>query len=73
MEQVRTHIDNEAFAVALSLKPQTLRAAVCRHGHYFGFVPGKMPNGRLIWRIEDRDALLRGETGPLLRDEPLAA
>lgn len=39
----------EQLAQILHLKPQSLRAAICRDGHYFGLVPRKMPNGRLIW------------------------
>jgi hypothetical protein len=58
------HLTTEEFAFSLGLRPQTLRASVSRHGNYFGFPPVKLPNGRLIWRIADRDALLRGETGP---------
>jgi hypothetical protein len=30
-------------------KPQSLRSAICRHGHYYGVRPQKMPNGLLAW------------------------
>lgn len=42
-------ITNPSLARKLELRPQSLVAAVCRHGHYFGLVPTKMPNGRLMW------------------------
>jgi hypothetical protein len=42
-------ISTEELAGLLRLKPQSLRAALCRDGHYFGLRPRKMPNGRLLW------------------------
>ena len=33
----------------LGLKPGTLLSALCRKGSYFGLVPTKLPNGRLLW------------------------
>ena len=42
-------ISTEELAALLRLKPQSLRAALCRDGHYFGLRPRKMPNGRLLW------------------------
>lgn len=42
-------ISTEELAALLRLKPQSLRAALCRDGHYFGVRPRKLPNGRLLW------------------------
>lgn len=42
-------ISTEELAQQLRLRPQSLRAALCRDGHYFGLRPRKMPNGRLLW------------------------
>lgn len=42
-------ITTEQLAGQLHLKPQSLRAALCRDGHYFGVRPRKLPNGRLLW------------------------
>jgi len=39
----------ETLARRLGLRPQTLRAAICRSGHYYGLRPTKLPNGRLLW------------------------
>lgn len=39
----------ESLAAALGLKPQTLRAALCRDGHYCGVRPTKAPNRFLYW------------------------
>lgn len=50
----------EELARRLGLRPQTLRAALCRNGHYFGLRPVKLPNGRLLWPA-DAFAKLTGE------------
>ena len=42
-------ISTEELAGLLRLKPQSLRAALCRDGSYFGLRPRKLPNGRLLW------------------------
>lgn len=51
----------EEAAAALKVKPQTLRAAVCRDGNYFGVRPQKARNRFLMWEAAEIDALLRGE------------
>ena len=51
----------EEAAAALKVRPQTLRAAVCRDGHYFGVRPQKARNRFLMWEAAEIDALLRGE------------
>lgn len=50
----------EQAAAALHIKPQTLRAALCRDGHYFGIRPVKLPNRMLAWPCEAIDRLLAG-------------
>lgn len=39
----------EEAAALLCHAPQSLRAALCRTGHFLGMVPKKLPNGRLLW------------------------
>jgi hypothetical protein len=53
-----TALTTEALADGLGLKPQTLRAASCRHSHYFGIRPAKSPNGRLLWPAEATERLI---------------
>lgn len=53
-------ISTEVAAPRLSAKPQTMRAALCREGHYLGMVPVKLPNGRLLWDQDEVDALIAG-------------
>lgn len=50
-------ISTEELAGLLRLKPQSLRAALCRDGHYFGLRPRKMPNGRLLWPEDSAERL----------------
>ncbi|HQZ01699.1 MAG TPA: hypothetical protein PKW99_03530 [Thauera sp.] len=51
----------EQAADALHIKPQTLRAALCRDGHYFGIRPVKLPNRMLAWPCEAIARLTAGE------------
>jgi hypothetical protein len=60
----------EALASGLGIKPQTLRAALCRDGHYYGIRPAKLPNGRLLWPA---DAIERLTTGQAAKPEAEAA
>lgn len=56
-------LSTEAAAPRLAVKPQTMRAGFCRHGHYMSMVPVKLPNGRLLWDAAAVDALIAGEAG----------
>lgn len=42
-------LDTEPFADLNGIKPQSVRARVCRFGDYFGIKPLKLANGRLKW------------------------
>ncbi|EPZ16168.1 hypothetical protein M622_03040 [Thauera terpenica 58Eu] len=57
----QTKYSTEQAAAALGIRPQTLRAALCRDGHYFGIRPVKLPNRMLRWPGEAIDRLLTGE------------
>lgn len=37
------------FAKVFHIKPDSLRHRYFKTGSYFGYIPDKMPNGRLIW------------------------
>jgi len=47
--EINTLINTEDFAAERLVKPNTIRSAYCRNGHYQNIVPIKMPNGRLGW------------------------
>ena len=42
-------LDTPNFAAKNMVKPQSVRARVCRFGSYFGIKPHKLANGRLAW------------------------
>lgn len=48
----------ESLADLLHIQPQSIRAAYCRHGHYLGMVPVKLPNRRLLWPADAVAALI---------------
>lgn len=60
------HISTKRAAQRGSIKAQTLRAAYCRYGHYFGIVPIKLPNGRLLWPADFFERLLSVRNGDSL-------
>lgn len=45
----------------LHVQPQTLRAALCRDGHYLGVQPRKLANRLLDWGADEIDGLASGE------------
>lgn len=43
----KTNTDD--FGALNGVKGQSVRVRVCRTGSYFGIVPKKLANGRLLW------------------------
>ncbi|MBC9070949.1 hypothetical protein IAI53_03140 [Thauera sp. CAU 1555] len=58
---VLRNYSTEEAAALLKIRPQTLRAAVCRDGHYAGIRPHKLPSRFLAWPAADVERLLSGE------------
>ena len=56
---LRNYSTDEAAAV-LKVRPQTIRAGLCRDGHYMGLRPSRLPNRRLLWNAAAVDSLLSG-------------
>ncbi len=54
-------LSTEDAARLLLVKPQTMRAAYCRHGSYGGLTPVKLPSRRLLWPADEIERLLAGE------------
>lgn len=66
-----TDLTTEALADRLGIKPQSIRAAVCRTQSYFGLRPIKMPNGRLLWPADAVERLKAGtSTKPVAEAAP---
>lgn len=53
-------LTTEELAAELRNRPQTIRAGLCRNGHYMGMRPIKLPNGHLLWPTAGLDSLLNG-------------
>lgn len=53
----KTGITTEQLAAGLGLQPHSLRVAFCRKGSYFGLVPTKCLNGRLLWPSDSFERL----------------
>lgn len=51
-------LTTEDLAIELCVKPQTIRASLCRSGHYMGMRPLKLPNRRLLWESEKLQSIL---------------
>lgn len=51
MENTETkyELSAEQFASLNQVKPQSVRARLCRTGSYFGIRPLKLANGRTAW------------------------
>lgn len=54
-------LSTEEAAALLKIKPQTLRAALCRDGHYLGARPFKSANRFLLWRGDEIERLAQGQ------------
>lgn len=45
-------VTTNEMAAILRVRPQTIRAGVCRKGHYLGLRPLKLDNRKLLWDVE---------------------
>jgi len=54
-------LSTEELAALGKVVPQSIRAAVCRKGHWLGLRPVKLPNRRLIWDADAAARVLSGE------------
>ena len=57
---IRRNYSTEEAAEILKIRPQTLRAAVCRAGHYFNVRPNKARNRFLLWSADEIERLAAG-------------
>lgn len=55
-------LSTEEAAARLKVKPQTLRAAICRNSHYLGARPIKSANRFLLWDAAEIERLAQGQT-----------
>lgn len=63
-------LSTEESAARLKVKPQTLRAAFCRNGHYLGCRPLKSANRFLLWPADEIERLTQGQTVQAREEAP---
>ncbi|HCN70871.1 MAG TPA: DNA-binding protein [Pusillimonas sp.] len=51
-------ISTKAYAELVGMKPDSLRVALYRSGHWCGIQPVKLPNKRLLWPADSVDQLI---------------
>ncbi len=54
-------LSTEELAACGRVVPQSIRASVCRKGHWNGLRPIKLPSGKLLWDAEEAARVLNGE------------
>jgi len=54
-------ITTDELAGKVRVVPQTIRAGLCRNGHYLGLKPLKLSTGKLLWDADAIERLLNGE------------
>lgn len=53
-------LSTEEVASLAKLRPQSIRASLCRTGHWLGLRPVKLANRRLVWSAADVARILGG-------------
>lgn len=51
-------MNTEQLAEALHLKPQSIRKRFYETGSYYGLIPVKLPNRRLVWPPDSIEILM---------------
>ena len=55
-----SHLTTEEAAARLGMRPQTLRASLCKVGHYLQIRPIKLSNRMLRWPAAEIERVLSG-------------
>lgn len=61
MQFIPKQYSTEEVAIRGKVVPQSIRAAVCRNGHWMGLRPVKLPNRRLLWDADQVNKVLCGQ------------
>lgn len=56
----QNQLTTEALAERIGVKAQSIRAALCRNGNYYGLQPAKLPNRFLLWPADSVERLTKG-------------
>ncbi len=57
METQTRALTTPELANRVGITPESLRVHLCRRGSYFGLVPDRLPNGRLLWPADSLERL----------------
>lgn len=57
---ISTKLSTDELASMAKIMPQSIRASVCRHGHWLGLRPIKLGNRRLLWDATEAAKVLGG-------------
>jgi hypothetical protein len=60
MTQQEIGFTTDELATLYKTKPQSIRWRYSETGSYFGLIPRKLPNGRLIWDGAKAIAMFKG-------------
>jgi len=52
-------INTKQLAALFMVEATSIRTTLSTKGHFWGLVPEKAPNGRLIWDLEKAEALIK--------------
>lgn len=58
--QIHPKLSTDELAAIYKVRPQSIRAAICRHGHWLGLRPIKLANRRLLWDAAEAAEMLNG-------------
>jgi hypothetical protein len=61
LESLRQAIQTATLAKLTNYKPDSIRTALWRNGHFQGIKPIRTPSGRLLWPADAVERLLSGE------------
>lgn len=50
-------LTTEELALQIGMKAESIRARICRKGHFYGLRPIKLPNRRLLWPSDSIERL----------------
>lgn len=53
-------LSTEEVAALAKLRPESIRSALCRAGHWLGLRPVKLANRRLVWNSADVARVISG-------------
>lgn len=56
--KLHRHLTTRELARTFGVLPESVRSRFYRKGHYFGLVPMRLPNGRLLWSADAVERLL---------------